>query len=204
MTQEKVDLVRSNPAYKATKKMVFSEVPDMNFLQIDGKGNPDKSMEFQDAIEALYAISYGLKFMVKKGDIGIDYHVAPLEGLWWAKDMNDFRSGKKDNWLWTLMIMQPDFITGSMIAEAKYYATEKKDLAALHKMRFSKFAEGTSAQVLYTGPFDKEHDTILALHEFIKSNGYELHGKHHEIYLSDMRRTAPEKLRTIIRQPVKK
>ncbi len=204
MTIEKVDLRKAVPAFKAAKKAGFVDVPAMNFIQVDGRGDPNTSKEFAAAIEALYPVAYTLKFMAKNGSFGIDYGVAPLEGLWWAKDMGDFLAGKKENWIWTLMIMQPDFVTEAMYKEAKEKVTAKKDLPAISKIRFAKFAEGKCAQVLYTGPYADEHDTILSLHNFIKQNGYELRGYHHEIYLNDARRTAPEKLKTIIRQPVAK
>lgn len=204
MTIEKVDLKKTLSFYKAKDTPEFIDIPTMNYLQVDGKGDPNTSKDFQQAIEALYSVAYTLKFMVKNGPAAIDYGVLPLEGLWWAKDPNDFLTGKKDNWSWTLMIMQPDFVTSSLYDVAKEQAAERKELPALPKLRMGRYKEGKCAQVLYTGPYDKEHDTILELHEFIKNNGYQLHGYHHEIYLNDMRRTAPEKLRTIIRQPVTK
>lgn len=204
MTQEKIDYKKSLPLYKPGKNPEFVDVPAMNYIQVDGKGDPNTSTDFQDAIEALYSVSYTLKFMIKKGGTGVDYGVLPLEGLWWAKDMNDFITGNKDKWSWTLMVMQPEFVTVAMYEDAKKMAADRKDLPALPKLRFAKFTEGKCAQVMYTGPYNKEQDIIMALHEFIKSNGYKLTGYHHEIYMNDMRRTAPEKLKTIIRQPVKK
>lgn len=201
MATTKIDLKKIVSSYKAGKKPAFMNVPTMKYLQIDGKGNPNTSRDFEQAIEALYSVAYTLKFMVKKGPTAVDYGVGPLEGLWWAKDMNDFLQGNKDNWYWTLMIMQPELVTEAMYEEAKESAAKRKDLPALSKMRFQKFAEGMCAQVLYTGPYSGEHDTILGLHGFIEGNGYKLHGYHHEIYLNDARRTAPEKLKTVIRQP---
>ncbi len=171
---------------------------------IDGKGDPNTSKDFQDAIETLYSVAYTLKFMVKKGEIGIDYGVMPLEALWWADDMNDFSAGKKDNWYWTAMILQPDLITNDLYKEAKKMAASRKELVAIDKLRFEQFKEGTCAQVLYVGPYNNETETIISLHKFVKEQGYQLSGKHHEIYLNDARRTAPEKLKTIIRQAIKK
>jgi hypothetical protein len=169
---------------------------------IDGKGNPNSSVQFKNAIEALYSVAYTLKFMVKKGSMGIDYGVAPLEGLWWADDMNDFIYAKKDNWLWTAMILQPNFITSSLYMDAVNKAKQKKDLPELPHLRLQQFNEGPCVQILYIGPYADEGPCIQNLHQFATGNGYALHGKHHEIYLSDQRKTAPEKLKTIIRQPI--
>jgi len=182
-------------------KMKIVDVPEMQFLTIDGKGDPNNSQSFQAAIECLYSVSYTLKFMVKKGELGIDYGVMPLEGQWYMEDNSQFSMERKQDWFWTIMIMQPDFITGQMVQDAIKAAGAKKDIEALPLL---KITDGLAAQVLYTGPYSEEGPTILKLHEFIKEQGYELTGRHREIYLSDMRRTAPEKLKTIIRQPIKK
>ena len=191
----------------SAKKIVTVDVPEMNFLMIDGEGDPNISNDFQQAVEGLFGISYTLKFMIKKQEIDmgikeqLDYAVMPLEGLWWADDPNDFLNGVKKNWKWTAMIMQPDFITHEMITAASKKALSKKDLPGLSKMKFKSYTEGTSAQVLYIGPFSNEGPTIQNIHKYITENGGNLCGKHHEIYLSDFRRSAPEKLKTIIRQP---
>ncbi len=157
--------------------------------------------EFARAIEALYSLSYTIKFACKRGPLQIDYGVMPLEGLWWADDMNDFSSGNKQNWKWTLMIMQPDFITEDIVAQAKAQLKNKKNPKGVDSVRFKKIHEGKCAQIMHIGPFSEEAATIAKLHAFIGSAGHKLSGKHREIYLSDMRRTAPEKLKTIIRQP---
>jgi hypothetical protein len=202
---KKIDFKKELPAYKPkVAKPQIIAVPPANFLMIDGKGDPNTSLEFKNAIETLYSVAYTLKFMIKKGSMGIDYGVAPLEALWWAEDMNDFLYAKKDKWQWTAMILQPDFITTSLYNEAVTNAGQKKDLPALSKLRLEQFNEGTCAQVLYIGPYADEGPTIQNLHQFAKTNGYNLCDKHHEIYLSDQRKTAPEKLKTIIRQPVSK
>jgi hypothetical protein len=185
----------------SAKEVVSVDVPSMNFLMIDGMGDPNKSKDYQDAIEALYSVSYTIKFMIKKGKIGHDYGVMPLEGLWWADDMADFLKMKKDLWRWTAMIMQPDFITREMYEQASDEAGKKKELPALSKMRFENFHEGKSAQILYIGSFAAEGPTIKKIHDYITASGHKLRDKHHEIYLSDFRRAAPEKLKTIIRQP---
>ena len=181
----------------------FVDVPDMDFLMIDGKGDPNCSPAFQAATEALFALSYALKFMIKKGHTQIDYGVLPLEGLWWGEDMAKFSVENKHDWLWTLMIMQPDFITGDLFSEASQQCQKKKKLPALPQVRLEKFSEGKAAQILHVGPFSEEGPTIEKVHTFIKDNGKTIAGKHHEIYLSDIRKAAPEKWQTIIRQPVK-
>jgi hypothetical protein len=189
--------------YGPSAKQVESvEVPQMNYLMIDGKGDPNTAKSFSDAVEALYPVAYTLKFMVKKGAMDIDYGVLPLEGLWWADDMSAFSTGNKDAWKWTMMIMQPEFITSDMANEAIEEVARKKKPVALPLLRFEAFKEGRSAQILHIGPFAEEGPAIAKVHAFIEASGARMTGKHHEIYLSDMRRTAPEKWKTIIRQPL--
>ncbi len=190
--------------YKPSSKMVeMVEVPRMNFIMIDGEGDPNTSPTFGQAIEVLYSLSYTLKFMVKKGEIGIDYGVLPLEGLWWADDMRKFSVEDKSNWKWTLMIMQPEYIDRPLFAEAVSAVDKKKDLKLLTRARFESLKEGRAAQIMHIGPFSEEGPTIKRLHDFIDEGGFILTGKHHEIYLSDIRKAAPEKWKTIIRQPYK-
>ncbi len=167
------------------------------------QGDPNTSKEFREAVEALFSTAYALKFMVKKGETGIDYGVMPLEGLWWSDDMTTFSVGNKSDWKWTLMIMQPEFVTRDLFAIALQQVKKKKNLNALSKLRLEAFIEGKAAQIQYVGPFSEEGPTIGNIHSFIKQNGYQASGKHHEIYLSDITKTAPDKLKTIIRQPVK-
>jgi hypothetical protein len=180
------------------------DVQQMNFLMIDGEGDPNTSQAFQNAVEALYSLAYTLKFMVKKGARGIDYGVMPLEGLWWVDDMAQFNIENKDDWKWTVMIMQPEQVTRQLFEGAVEEVRKKKNPVALSKIRFESFSEGKAAQIMHIGPFSEEGPTIEKVHTFIKENGYNLSGKHHEIYVSDMRKTAPEKLKTIIRQPMEK
>ncbi len=187
----------------SAKKVEIVDAPKMNFLMIDGQGDPNTSQAFQDAIETLYPLSYTLKFMIKKGDTEIDYGVLPLEGLWWADDMRSFTTGNKDEWKWTLMIMQPEFITQEMVQQAIEEVKKKKNPTSLSLVRFESFTEGKAAQTMHIGPFSEEGPTIERVHAFIKESGHELTGKHHEIYLSDIRRAAPEKWKTVIRQPMK-
>jgi hypothetical protein len=201
---EKIDYKKElSVLYKASAKTPHVvDVPQMNFFMIDGQGDPNNSQDFTDAIEALYSLSYTLKFTIKKGPTAVDYGVPPLEGLWWADDMSVFASGAKDEWKWTLMIMQPEFVTPDLVDDAIEQVRAKKDPAALSKVRFKEFCEGPGAQILHVGPYSEEGPTIEKLHAFIQDSGHELTGKHHEIYLGDPRRAAPEKLRTIIRQPM--
>lgn len=190
--------------YKPTRTPVIVDVPAMQFLMIDGKGYPVTSPEYQQAMEALYPMSYTLKFTLKKARI-IDYTVMPLEGLWWAKDMEAFlNTDRKNEWLWTSMIMQPPEVTQDYYNEAIEIVRKKNNPVALSKMRLEIYHEGISVQVMHIGSFSEEGPVIEAMHQYIFDQGYELCGKHHEIYLSDPRRTAPEKLRTVIRQPIKK
>lgn len=186
----------------SAKNAEFVEVPQMNFLMVDGEGNPNTAKSFGDAIEALYPVAYTLKFMVKKGATAMDYGVLPLEGLWWADDMSSFTSGNKDVWKWTLMIMQPEFITSAMVAEAIQEVAKKKKPASLPLVRFETFKEGKAAQIMHIGSYADEGPTVQKLHDFIIENGCELTGKHHEIYLGDPRKSAPERLKTIVRQPL--
>lgn len=189
-----------NPSAKAFSLV---EVPVMNFLMIDGTGDPNTAQAYREAVEALYAVAFGIKFAVKKGQ-GIDYPVMPLEGLWWVEDMALFSTARKDDWLWTMMIMQPALVTADLVT-AQVESTRKKDLPALGKLRFESYTEGLAVQILHLGPYSAEGPVLARMHhEFIPQNGLELTGKHHEIYLGDPRRTAPEKLRTVLRQPVRR
>ena len=186
----------------SAKQVEIVEVPKMNFLMIDGKGDPNTSAEYQEAVEALYSIAYTLKFMVKKGDLAIDYGVLPLEGLWWMDDMSQFTVENKDDWKWTMMIMQPDVITSRLVQTASEEVNKKKNPVALQKMRFEVYTEGKAAQIMHIGPFKEEGPTVERVHAFIEEEGCKRRGKHHEIYLSDIRKAAPEKWKTIIRQPM--
>ena len=179
------------------------DVPSLTYLMVDGEGDPNISPAFTHAIEALYSLSYTLKFSLKKSPHAVDYGVMPLEGLWWANDLRAFHRQDKSTWKWTAMILQPEFIGRKQVTAAFDEVRKKKKLVALERVRLETLAEGTAAQILYVGPFSDEGPTIQRIHEFIHAAGKELCGKHHEIYLSDPRRTAPEKLKTIIRQPMK-
>jgi hypothetical protein len=201
---QKIDFKkRLGALYSAPAKTpVIVEVPRLNFIMIDGAGDPNTSEEFQRAVEALFSASYTLKFLIKKGPLAIDYGVLPLEGVWWAEDMSAFTAGDKAAWKWTLMIMQPEYVTPELFEQALEQVRKKQDLPAVDQLRLESFREGLSAQLLHIGPFSEEAATIERLHRFIEENGYRRRGKHREIYLSDLRRAAPERLKTIIRQPI--
>jgi hypothetical protein len=187
--------------YSAGQAPEFVDVPELSFLMIDGHGDPNRSLRYQAAVEALYAVSYTLKFAIKRAG-GPDYTVAPLEGLWWAEDMASFSVEDKSDWDWTMMIMQPAEATPELIEKTTHEVAQKKQLPAAAELRLRRYAEGASAQILHLGAYADEGPTIARLHAFIQEHGREKRGKHHEIYLGDPRRTAPERLKTIIRQPV--
>lgn len=189
--------------YQPSKdEVTLVEVPSFNFLMIDGEGDPNTSSAYAEAVEALFSVSYTAKFMLKKSTRPTDYAVMPLEGLWWADDMSAFTSADKSRWKWTLMIMQPDVVPADVIQKAVSEVRRKKELAALAALRLEAFAEGRCAQTLHVGPFSEEGPTIARVHEFIDERSG-LRGKHHEIYLSDVRRADPKKWKTIIRQPMR-
>ncbi len=200
---EKVDLKKElkhlyNPS---SKEVMAVDVPAMNFLMIDGEGSPS-SPHHREAIEALFTVSYALKFMIKKGK-GVDYAVMPLEGLWWMDDMTKFTAERKDEWKWTAMIMQPKYVTAEDVKLAIEQTQKKKSLPARAKLRFESFHEGKAAEIMHIGPFSAEGPNIAKMHAFILGSGHALSGKHHEIYLNDPSKTAPEKLKTVLRQPMK-
>jgi hypothetical protein len=189
----------------SAKAFAVVDVPAMHYLMVDGHGDPNTAQAYQDAVEALYAVAYKLKFMSKKG-LDKDYVVPPLEGLWRAEDMASFTAMRdKSAWDWTMMIMQPSWITQELVEEAVGEVAAKKNLPALSKLRLETYHEGLAAQIMHIGSYDDEAPTIHRMHhEFMPQNGYEPAGKHHEIYLGDPRKVAPEKLKTVIRQPIRR
>ena len=204
MPATKVDFKRElKDLYAAGRGPELVEVPELAFLMIDGHGDPNTAVEYVQAIEALYGVAYAAKFAIKRDPDGVDYGVMPLEGLWWASDMSTFTSDDKSSWEWTMMVMQPDLVTPQLFDEVRANAARKKSSDAIGRVRLERFDEGLAAQIMHVGPYAAEAPTIQRLHAFITEQGYERAGKHHEIYLSDPRRAAPEKLRTIVRQPVK-
>jgi len=198
----KIDFKKEIEAYRArTGRFDLVEVPPLQYLMIDGHGDPNTSAEFTAAVEALYPIAYGLKFTSKR-DLGHDYTVMPLEGLWWADHQASFTSSRdKSAWHWRLMIMQPEWIDHEMFADAVERASAKNP--GVGGVRLETLDEGLCAQTLHVGSYDDEAPVLARLHdEVIPGLGLRMTGRHHEIYLSDPRRTAPERLRTILRQPV--
>ncbi len=186
----------------SAKEVGEVQVPSMNFLMIDGEGDPNNSQTYAEAVETLFSVSYTIKFMLKKGISATDYGVMPLEGLWWADDMSSFSTGDKSKWKWTMMIMQPAFVTKEIIDLAIADVKRKKDPPALAKLRVEEFSEGRCAQTLHIGPFSDEGATIERVHQYIDARSKRT-GKHHEIYLSDIRKADPAKWKTVIRQPMK-
>ena len=189
--------------YSPPKKFVIVEVPEMQFLMVDGHGDPNVAQEYQDALGALYALAYKIKFM-SKVQLRKDYVVPPLEGLWWAEDMETFTTARdKSRWDWTMMIMTPGWIDLEMFTSTLEAVQKGKNPSALEKVRMESYHEGLSVQIMHIGSYDEEGPTLMKLHqEFLPRNGYKENGKHHEIYLGDPRRVAPEKLKTVLRQPV--
>ncbi|MPZ79274.1 MAG: hypothetical protein GEV28_02300 [Actinophytocola sp.] len=200
----KTDFKKTLDSYQAQRgRFRIVDVPGMQYLMIDGHGDPNTSPAFAQAVEALYPVAYTLKFASKQ-DLGRDYVVPPLEGLWWAKDMDTFTTERdKSRWDWTLMLMVPDWIDRPMFTAAIEHAGAKNRPECLDDVRLETLSEGRCVQTLHVGSFDDETDLLARLHdEFIPSQGLRIVGKHHEIYLNDFRRVAPEKQRTILRQPI--
>jgi hypothetical protein len=188
--------------YKTSAKGVREvTVPTLTYLMADGSGDPNTTRAYTEAVEALFSVSYTAKFALKRSALAYDYAVMPLEGLWWADDLSVFGNGDRSQWKWTMMIMQPPKVTAEVIAAAIEAVTRKKNLPALGKVRLESFTEGRCAQTLHIGPFAEEGPTIQRVHDFIEARSG-LRGKHHEIYLSDIRRADPRKWKTIIRQPM--
>ncbi len=200
---DKIDFTKElTSLYQASAKTVVEvDVPSFQFLMVDGVGDPNTAPAYAQAIEALFSVSYTTKFMFKKGPQALDYAVMPLEGLWWADDMAAFVSGDKARWQWTMMIMQPPCVPPDLVQAAIMEVKKKKNLPAMERLRLQEFAEGHCAQVLHIGPFSEEGPTIERLHTFVDARGGRA-GKHHEIYLSDIRKADPKKWKTILRQPM--
>lgn len=198
-----VDLRRElRNLHSAARTPALLEVPELPFLVIDGHGDPNTAPAYAESVEALYTVAYTVRFALKRGPAAVDAPVMPLEGLWWTADMATFSVEDKSAWDWTMMILLPPQATDDVVDEARAAAERKKRLDPIGRVRRERYAEGLSAQVLHVGPYSAEGPTVAALHAFIAARGCRLTGKHHEIYLGDPRRSAPEKLRTIIRQPV--
>jgi hypothetical protein len=207
---KKLDLRRT---YKhlyqpSARKVEVVEVPELSFAMVDGrieKGHaPGDSPSFLEAIQALFGISYTLKFQSKlrKKD-PVDYSVMALEALWWVED-GRFELSKPDNWCWRAMMMQPEHIDADMFAEALVQLGAKKPSPALKQLRLERFCEGLGIQTMHIGPYSSEPTTVERMRAFAQENGYQLANQHHEIYLGDPRRSAPEKLKTVLRHQAEK
>jgi hypothetical protein len=192
-----LDCYRSRPG-----EFRVLEVPPLQYLVVDGHGDPNTSTEYAEAVQALYPVAYALKFASRRHDR--DYVVPPLEALWWASDMEVFTSARdKSQWDWTVMIMTPDWITPTMVDDAVGAATTKAPATSLGRLRLETLHEGSCVQTLHVGAYDEEADVLAEMHDHvIPSAGLRMTGKHHEIYLNDPRRVEPARLRTILRQPV--
>lgn len=204
---EKIDFKKTMKECFAPSSKDFSliDVPPLQFLMIDGTGSPgeDVSSEYVQALAALYPMAFKLKFLSKQR-LDRDYVVPPLQALWWADDMSVFVSGDKDQWKWTVMIMQPDWITAEHVSEIRDKVAAQDDLPALDKLRLETYHEGRAVQIMHIGPYSEEGPTLQRLHnEYLPQNGLVESGHHHEIYLGDPRKTRPEKLKTVLRQPVR-
>ncbi len=202
-TAEKIDLKKTlHPLYSPpANRCVLVTVPPLQVLAVDGQGDPNTAQAFQDAVQALYALSYTLKFALKARGGTPDYGVMPLEALWWLPGTDFNFEGRKDEWMWRAFIVQPDFVLPEQVEAARQEAARKKNPPALARVRFERFEEGLCAQTMHIGPYAAEGPTIARLHAFIVESGHRLTGRHHEIYLSDPARSAPEKMKTVIRQP---
>lgn len=197
-----VDLRRTLPElYRAGPEPAFVDVPELPFLMVDGVGDPGTSAGYAAALHGLYAVAYGVHFALKQKAHAVDSPVLPLEGLWWVPDMSLFEVADRSDWHWTLLIPQVEAVTPALVAECAA-AARGKGIEAANDVGLERFAEGRCAQVLHRGPYADEGSTVAALHAFIAAHGCALRGRHHEIYLGDPRRTRPERLRTILRQPV--
>jgi hypothetical protein len=200
---EKLDLLKQlKDLYSAPlNQVVFKTIPALNYLMIDGQGDPNTSPQYKDAVQALYSVAYTLKFQIKKGQIAIDYSVMPLEGLWWVDDMKLFTVENKKVWKWTMMILQPEMVNEDLVKNALDEVVEKKGLPSAGKVRFETLFENDVVQLFHKGPYSAEAENIQKLHQAIKEKGFSRSGKHHEIYLNSPLKTAPENLKTILRQP---
>lgn len=200
----KIDFKKSVDGYQArVGRFRVIEIPETRYLMIDGHGDPNTSPAYTQALQALYPVAYALKIASKR-DLGRDYVVPPLEGLWWADDMDAFTVARdKSRWSWTMMLMVPEWIDGAMFSSAVDAVRAERAVDRLNEVRMEALVEGLCVQTLHLGSFDDEADVLEKMHHgFIPDQGLTMSGTHHEIYLSDARRVAPEKLRTILRQPV--
>lgn len=200
----KIDFKKTLDSYQAPRgDFRIVDVPAMQYLMVDGHGDPNTSAAYSDALSVLYAVAYKLKFL-SKGELERDYVVPPLEGLWWAADMDSFTvSREKSKWDWTMLLMVPEWIDRTLFLRAVEQARATNRLARLDEVRLETLMEGRCVQTLHVGSFDDEGPVLDRMHrDFIPANNLRVDGKHHEIYFSDFRKVTPDRLRTILRQPV--
>lgn len=205
---DKIDFIKQDKQYYTSKtdQPEIVEVPEMQYLMVDGRGMPEDNPEFQRAMGALYGVAYTIKFMPKKGTAPTgyrDFKVAPPEGLWWMADDKEFDMARPNDWCWTLMIRMPDFVTGQVVEAAISEVSLRKKDDVYKQVRLEILNEGRSVQIMHIGPYDQEQADLDKMTALAKGEGFDYHGKHHEIYFGDPRRTAPEKLKTLLRHPLK-
>ncbi|MFI6689714.1 GyrI-like domain-containing protein [Streptomyces sp. NPDC050485] len=200
-TARTIDFKKVHKAlYTATASPALLDAPQLAVLAVDGVGDPSGTV-YREAVEALYGVSYALRFALKKAGV-ITYPVMPLEGLWWGSEDRELITQSRDTWNWTMLIMQPPDVTRELAAQAIAATAKKKATAALQEIRLQQLTEGRCAQILHSGPYSEEAGTVDRLVSHLHQHGYQISGKHHEIYLSNPTRSTPDKLRTIIRYPV--
>ena len=187
--------------YKAPDEPTLVKVPPLSYLMIDGQGDPNTAPLYAESVGTLYKLAYAIRFLMRD-DHGLAFGVMPLEGLWWVEELDQFTYSDKSNWCWTMLIMQPEAVTAEIVAAAREKVALKHNPPLLGQVRLSRLAEGRSAQVMHRGPYADEKPTVDRLHAFIECQGLTPHLKHHEIYLKDPTRCAPENLLTILRHPV--
>ncbi|HEX4018955.1 MAG TPA: GyrI-like domain-containing protein [Frankiaceae bacterium] len=202
MTLTKLDLKHDlRPLYAAGLTPRIVDVPCLRYLMLDGHGDPNTTAGYAAAVKAIYAVAYAVKSMVRQAE-GVDFSVMPLEGLWWSAEKIPYSAGDRANWDWTLMIAQPEFVTAELLADVRECAALKSSPEVVAAVRFGTLCEGPCAQVMHIGPYEDEASVVARLRDFIACNGRAPVGRHHEIYLSDPNRTAPQRLKTVIRQPI--
>lgn len=199
----KIDMKKTlKECYTAKSSVELVQIPKIKYITYLGKGNPGTSEEFKTSMEVLYGIAYTVKFQYKKKEQ--DFIVMPLEGQWWTDIPEDFSMNNKDKWNWKVMIALPDYITEEDFEASREVVRTKKNPIGLDKAKLEEIEDGLSVQLLYIGPYDDEAPYIAEMHKYAENNGYKLRDKHREIYLNNPKRVTPEKLKTIIRQPIEK
>ena len=193
-----------NRLYRATAKRVdMVDVPAMKFLMVDGSCQGSNYDEFRSGIEGLFALSKAMKTAIGRTHIGFEYAVMPLECLWWVRGSCDYTPDNQEEWKWILMMVQPNYVTSALAREVLGELDEDKSLSSIKKVRYGVFTEGLSVQTLHSGQRADKWTTINRLRAFIEKKGYQIRGRHHEIYISDPRTLSAEKMKMIIRLPIR-